>query len=74
MIYAPIRTIVELGNRVRLTIGPVTAEITAESLDRLGFATGQAVYASFKATGIRVVAEHDRLTDAVETAAPRSSG
>ena len=74
VIHAPIRTIVELGNRVRLTIGPVTAEITAESLDRLGFETGQAVYASFKATGIRVVAEHDRPTEAAETAGPRSSG
>jgi molybdate transport system ATP-binding protein len=62
VIHAPIRTIVELGNRVRLTVGPVSAEITAESLERLGFETGQVVYASFKATGIRVVAEHEERT------------
>ncbi len=58
VIRAPIRSIAELGNRVRLTIGPVSAEITAESLGRLGLETGQIVYASFKATGVRVVAEH----------------
>ena len=58
VIHAPIRIIAELGNRVRVTVGPVSAEITAESLTRLGLAPGQAVYASFKATGTRVVAEH----------------
>ena len=58
VIHAPIRNITELGNRVRVTVGPVSAEITAESLARLGFTTGQTVYASFKATGTRVVAEH----------------
>jgi molybdenum ABC transporter ATP-binding protein len=58
VVHAPIRSIAELGNRVRVTLGPVSAEITAESLARLGLATGQAVYASFKATGTRVVAEH----------------
>jgi molybdate transport system ATP-binding protein len=60
VIHAPIRSIAELGNRVRLAIGPVTAEITAESLRRLGLVTGQAAFATFKATGTRVVAEHDR--------------
>jgi molybdenum ABC transporter ATP-binding protein len=59
VVHAPIRNIVELGNRVRLTVGPVSAEITAESLGRLGLEVGQTVYASFKATGIRVVAEHE---------------
>jgi molybdate transport system ATP-binding protein len=58
VICAPIRSITELGNRVRLTIGPVSAEITAESLRRLDLRAGQIVYASFKATGVRVVAEH----------------
>jgi molybdate transport system ATP-binding protein len=56
-IHAPIRNITELGNRVRLRVGPITAEITAESRARLGLHTGQPVYASFKATGTRVVAE-----------------
>jgi molybdate transport system ATP-binding protein len=62
VVHAPIRNIVELGNRVRLTVGPVSAEITAESLGRLRLEPGLVVYASFKATGIRVVAEHDRET------------
>lgn len=56
VIHAPIRAISELGNRVRLTIGPVSAEITADSLRRLELKPGQTVYASFKATGTRVVA------------------
>jgi molybdate transport system ATP-binding protein len=56
LISAPIRAIAELGNRIRITIGPVSAEITEESLRRLGFEVGQPAYASFKATGTRVVA------------------
>ena len=58
VIHAPIRSVAELGNRVRLAVGPVSAEITAESLARLGLRAGEPVYASFKATGTRVVAEH----------------
>jgi molybdate transport system ATP-binding protein len=58
VIHAPIRSIAALGNRVRLRVGPVSAEITAESLARLGLETGQVVYATFKATGTRVVSEH----------------
>ncbi len=56
LISAPIRRIAEFGNRIRVTIGPVSAEITEESLQRLGLEVGQPVYASFKATGTRVVA------------------
>jgi iron(III) transport system ATP-binding protein len=59
VIHAPIRSVAELGNRVRLAVGPVSAEITAESLQRLGLRAGELVYASFKATGTRVVAEHE---------------
>ena len=59
VIHAPIRSVAELGNRVRLAVGPISAEITAESLARLGLRSGQPVYASFKATGTRVVAEHE---------------
>jgi molybdenum ABC transporter ATP-binding protein len=55
VIRAPIRSITELGNRVRLGVGPVSAEITSESLRRLGLTDGQVVYASFKATGTRVL-------------------
>jgi len=56
VLQGPIRTIARLGNRVRVTIGPVSAEITAESLARLDLLQGQPAYASFKATGTRVVA------------------
>ena len=56
VIRAPIRTITEFGNRARLGVGPITAEITVESLRRLDLAIGTPVYASFKATGTRVVA------------------
>jgi molybdate transport system ATP-binding protein len=56
LISAPIRGITELGNRVRVSIGPVSAEITADSLRRLRLEIGQAAFASFKATGTRVVA------------------
>jgi molybdate transport system ATP-binding protein len=56
LIDAPIRRITEFGNRVRVSVGPVSAEITGESLHRLGLEVGHEVYASFKATGTRVVA------------------
>jgi molybdate transport system ATP-binding protein len=72
VISAPIRTISELGNRVRLTIGPVSAEITAESLERLELKPGQTVYASFKATGTRIVAGETEGDDMDTTARPAS--
>jgi ABC-type sulfate/molybdate transport systems ATPase subunit len=51
-----IRSIATFGSRVRVAIGPISAEITAESLERLGLEVGRPAYASFKATGTRVVA------------------
>jgi molybdate transport system ATP-binding protein len=56
VIAGTITAITELGKRARVTIGPVSAEITAESLRRLGLETGGRAYATFKATGTRVVA------------------
>ncbi len=56
VVAGTITAITELGNRARVTIGPVSAEITAESLRRLGLVTGGHAYAAFKATGTRVVA------------------
>jgi molybdopterin-binding protein len=55
VVSAPIRTISELGNRARVAVGPLSAEITTESLRRLALAPGRQVYASFKATGTRLV-------------------
>ena len=57
VIGGPVRSIAEFGNRARVAIGPVTAEITGESLARLGLHPGTVAYASFKATGTRVVSE-----------------
>ena len=56
VIVGAITAIMELGNRARVTIGPLSAEITVDSLRRLELEPGQQVYASFKATGTRVVA------------------
>jgi molybdate transport system ATP-binding protein len=56
VIGSAIATIAELGNRVRIGVGPVSAEITTESLRRLDLRVGQPVYAAFKATGTRVLA------------------
>jgi molybdate transport system ATP-binding protein len=56
VIAGEITAIAELGNRARVTIGPVSAEITVDSLHRLGLHTGRHAYASFKATGTRIVA------------------
>ena len=54
-VRAPISSLVPLGNRVRVRIGPVTAEVTAQSAQRLGLAEGDVVVASFKATGARLL-------------------
>jgi molybdate transport system ATP-binding protein len=51
-----IASLVPVANRVRVHVGPLTAEITAASADRLGLKPGETVVASFKATGTRLVA------------------
>ena len=50
-----VRSLVGLGNRVRVRVGPVTAEITAASAARLELREGEIVAASFKATAARLV-------------------
>ena len=50
-----VRSLVELGNRVRVRVGPLTAEITAASAERLALREGEPVVASFKATAARLV-------------------
>ena len=47
--------LVPLGNRTRVRIGPLTAEITARSAERLALREGEVVVASFKATGARLL-------------------
>jgi molybdate transport system ATP-binding protein len=50
-----IESVVPVANRLRIRIGPLTAEITAESAARLGLAPGEEVVASFKASGTRLI-------------------
>jgi molybdate transport system ATP-binding protein len=54
-VRAEIATLVPVANRVRVRVGPLTAEITAASSERLGLRPGDIVYASFKASGTRLV-------------------
>ena len=54
-VRAPIASLVELGNRVRLRVGPLAAEVTAGSAARLGLHEGDVVVASFKATAARLL-------------------
>ena len=44
-----------VANRVRVTLGAVTAEVTAESAARLGVREGDLLVASWKATATRLV-------------------
>ena len=50
-----VTSVVEVGNRVRVEIGSLTAEITRESAARLGVVEGAELVASFKATATRLV-------------------
>jgi molybdate transport system ATP-binding protein len=54
-VRAPVASIVPSGNRVRVRVGPLTAEVTAASAERLGLAPGEVVVAAFKATAARLV-------------------
>ena len=51
---APVTSIAPMGNRVRVHVGPVVAEITAASAERLELHPGAIVTASFKATATRL--------------------
>jgi ABC-type sulfate/molybdate transport systems ATPase subunit len=55
IVRGEVGSLVEVGNRVRVRIGPVTAEITAASSERLQLAGGGIAYATFKATGTKLV-------------------
>jgi molybdate transport system ATP-binding protein len=55
LLQGKIASVVHLGNRVRVRVGPLTAEVTAASAERLELARGGPVFVSFKATGTRLV-------------------
>ncbi len=50
-----IGSLVTIGNRVRARVGPLTAEVTVASVERLGLRAGDRVVASFKATATRLL-------------------
>jgi len=50
---------VPVGNRVRVRLPFLTAEITAASAERLGLRAGESVVASFKATQARLLVGAD---------------
>jgi ABC-type sulfate/molybdate transport systems ATPase subunit len=54
-IVAPVDSVVVLGNRVRVRIGPIVAELTAGSAQRLDLQQGRRAVASFKATATRLI-------------------
>ena len=54
-IEGEIRSIVHVGNRVRVKVGPVIAEMTSASVDGLQLEEGRRAVAIFKATGTRLV-------------------
>jgi len=55
VVRGEVGSLVEVANRVRVRVGPVTAEVTAASAERLALAEGGVAYATFKATGTRLV-------------------
>ena len=50
-----VESVVPVGNRLRVRVGPITAEITERAAEALDLREGDRVYASFKATGARLV-------------------
>jgi molybdate transport system ATP-binding protein len=55
VVRGDVGSVFEVGNRVRVRIGPVTAEVTSSSVERLELERGGVAYATFKATGTRLV-------------------
>ncbi|HVU76906.1 MAG TPA: ABC transporter ATP-binding protein [Gaiellaceae bacterium] len=55
VIHGDVRSVVHVGSRVRVRIGPITAEVTAASAEKLDLGRGGTAVASFKATGTRLL-------------------
>jgi molybdate transport system ATP-binding protein len=52
-----VASLVPVGNRVRVRVGPLTAEITSDSAERLALRVGDRAVASFKATATRLLGQ-----------------
>jgi molybdate transport system ATP-binding protein len=55
-VQGSVTSVVPVANRMRVTVGSVTAEVTAESAQRLRIREGDLLVASWKATATRLVA------------------
>jgi molybdopterin-binding protein len=55
----PITSLVRIGNRARVQVGPLVGEVTTASVERLGLREGETVVASFKAAATHLVARND---------------
>ena len=53
-VVGPVTSLFAIGNRTRVSVGGLTAEVTRESAERLGLADGEQAVASFKATATRL--------------------
>jgi ABC-type sulfate/molybdate transport systems ATPase subunit len=51
----PITSLVRIGNRARVQVGPLVGEVTTASVERLGLREGETVVASFKAAATHLV-------------------
>ncbi len=58
-----ITSVVTIGDRARVRIGPLVAEVTNSSAQRLALAEGDSVVASFKATAARLLPGRQRSPD-----------
>jgi molybdate transport system ATP-binding protein len=55
VVQGEVGSVFEIGNRMRVRIGPIIAEVTSSSSGRLDLERGGVAYATFKATGTRLV-------------------
>ena len=55
-VAADVGSVSRIGNRVRVSVGPLTAEVTVESAERLAVREGERLVATWKATATRLVA------------------
>jgi molybdate transport system ATP-binding protein len=55
-VAAEVDSVSRIGNRVRVSVGPLTAEVTVESAERLAVREGERLVATWKATATRLVA------------------
>ncbi len=56
-VRGPITSLVRIGNRARIQVGTLVAEVTTASVERLDLKEGEPVVASFKAAATRLVSQ-----------------